>query len=126
MVWFGQSETSDNFSPCHSGQILFLLRITAVIVDGAHTQGALYAERGPVPGIDSFHFACQQSVRDVANAGTSVTLDRATQHTERTELLHDLLVEHLMPVRFNHTGQQLVLAVRPERIADRNFILLQL
>jgi glycerol dehydrogenase-like iron-containing ADH family enzyme len=118
--------------PIHSplaslGRYFWLLRLAAEFVDGHHHQRALHAGHRAVARVHALHFAGDQAVGHVAQAGAAVLLgDGGAQQAHFAHLAEDARVHLFVAEGVEHARRQLVLAVGRGRVADGALVVSQL
>ena len=60
------------------GEVLLLLLLCAVGVDGMHDEGRLNAHDGAISAVHSLHLSGDQTVRNITHTGTSKTFTSNT------------------------------------------------
>ena len=126
MVGLGQAEAADDLAGREPRQVFLALLLGAVGVDRMHDQARLHRHRRAVAAIDALHFARDQAVGDVVGAGAAIAVDGGAEQAERAQLVHDLAIELLVPVRLQHPRHQLVLGIAARGVAHHALFLGQL
>src|SRR5262249_57698752 len=79
---FGEPEAAYLLAARHRRKPMILLRVRAVGVDRVHHEPALHRCRRAQPGVTPLELLHDESIGDVVEAGTSVTLERRAEHAE--------------------------------------------
>ena len=90
-----------------------------------HDKARLHAHRRAIAAVDPLDLARNQTVGNVVNAGAAITFDGRAEKAERSHFVHDLAVEALVPIGFEHARQQLFLAVGARAVAHHPLLLAQ-
>lgn len=114
------------FLRTHLRQVALFLSFAAERVNRADGEGGLHGEGGSIAAIDGLDLLGEQTVGYRGHPGGAVALHGAAQDPELAQLPHDLLVEVLIAIRFDHARQEPLPTVRAEVIPNQDLVLLQL
>ena len=106
----GQAEAADQIAGRHSGQPALLVRLGTELVDGAHGQRPLHADKGPQPGIARLQFQRGQAVLHRTAAGGAVPGQVGAEQAEPPHLGDDLGGKYCLLVPLDD--------VRPDPVTD--------
>ena len=127
MIRLGQAKAADHLAAGQLRQILVALLFVAVGVDRVHHQRRLHGHGRAIAAVHPLDFARDQAIADIVRAGAAIFLgDGRAEQAQFTQLVHDLAMEQLVPVRFQHPRHQLVLAIGVGRIANHPLLIAEL
>ncbi|MNV43928.1 hypothetical protein D3C71_1356640 [compost metagenome] len=127
MVGLGQAKAADPLAAGELGQVLLALGFAAEFINGHHHQRRLHAGHRAVARIHAFHFAGDQAIGHVAQAGAAVLLgDGGAEQAHFAHLAEDAHVHLFVAEGVQHAGCQLVLAIRCGGVADGALVVGQL
>jgi len=127
VVGLGQAEATNPLTAGELGQVLLALGFAAEFINGHHHQRRLHAGHGAVARIHALHFAGDQAVGHIRQAGAAVLLgDGGAQQPHFAHLAKDAHVHLFVAEGVQHAGSQLVLAIRGGGVADGALVVGQL
>ena len=127
VVGFGQAKAANELARGQLGQVFLALRLGAKFKNRHHHQGRLHAHHAAVAAVYALHFAGDQAVGHVVQAGATVLLgDRGAKQAEFAHFSKNRYVGGAISKGLGHTRQQFVLAVGRSRIAHHALVVAQL
>ena len=126
MVGFRQPKTTQKFSLRHGRQEPLLLLLAAEGVNCPHGEARMGADCHTKCRVHALEFASDDSIRNMAEAGTSVSFECSAQETHLAEFAHDLRIEPLISVPLQDQGCQPILGEPAGTVADEALLLVEL
>jgi hypothetical protein len=108
------------------GRYFCILGFAAVLIDRVHHQRALHADGAAVAAVHALHFAGDQAIGHVAQAGAAIAFNGGAQKTHGPGLVHDFAVKLFVAGGHQHAGLQLFLAEGVGRVDDGAFVVAEL
>ena len=126
MIGLRETKRPDHCAVGQCRKILLALFLGSIGVDGVHDQARLHRRRRTVGTVDPLDLEGDETVGNLADAGTAIAVDCRPQHPHLAHAANDFAIPGLLAKVLRHPLRQVVFAELSRRIADHAFVFVEL